>query len=472
MRGLLIFALLIAGVADAQERSDVSRSELAPVPELAYRVVPDFFQLPAGMNFGEAAGVAVNSKGHIFLFQRAKPMLVEFGRGGKFVRSLGDGLFDHPHGLRIDRDDNIWTVDDGNHLVLKLNPDGRVLLVLGRRNMAGEADWLFSSPADVAFGKSGEVYVADGYGNSRVMKFDRTGSFLKSWGTYGSGPGEFRLPHSIVTDEEGRVYVADRENMRVQIFDSDGKFLTQWKGIGYPYGLFITPDQRILMADGGYDRVIELDREGRIVGAFGEPGRAPGQFAWAHFLAVGPDRTIYVADVLNWRFQVFVPESRVKRTADYVPTTRRFWGSVPSAGWLSRQSRGTAGSQDAGAMSFDHAALRVSNLERSRSFYESLGLKKIADPFNDDRHMWLGIGSHQLHLLAGGSENPKADMSVHLAIRVPSIKALAARLDELKIVYYNSRREARTITARPDGVHQIYLQDPDGYWLEFNDAAR
>jgi DNA-binding beta-propeller fold protein YncE len=312
--------------------------EFAPVPELPYRVVENFFQMPASMNFFEASGVALDSKGHIFVFQRTKPMLVEFDAAGKFRRALGDGLFDHPHGLRIDADDNIWTTDDGNHLVLKLDHDGRVLLVLGRKDWGAEADWLFNRPTDVAFGKDGEIFVADGYGNSRVVKFDRNGRFLKSWGAFGSGPGEFNLPHSIAIDNQARVYVADRENRRIQIFDSEGRFLNQWTEIGYPYGLYITQDQHVWMADGGYDRVIELDPNGKILGAIGEPGHAAGEFAWAHFLALGPDRKIYVADVLNWRVQVFAPAAPTGRMAKYVPTVRKFWGSVPSSGWITRQS--------------------------------------------------------------------------------------------------------------------------------------
>jgi DNA-binding beta-propeller fold protein YncE len=336
MNAVLGLSVILAGLAAVESGiPPAGSSEFAPVPELPYRAAPDFFRLPAGMNFGEASGVALDSKGHIFLFHRAKPMLVEFDESGTFLRSLGEGLFDHPHGLRIDADNNIWTTDDGNHLVLKLDHDGRVLLVLGRRGTGAEAEWLFNKPADVAFGKDGEIFVADGYGNSRVVKFDRSGKFLKTWGIFGSGPGEFNLPHSVVTDDHGRVYVGDRENKRIQIFDADGRLLKIWTGIGYPYGLFLTPDQHVWMADGGFDRIIELDPDGKILGAIGEPGRAAGQLAWAHFLAVGRDRKIYVADVLNWRFQVFVPTAPTGRLTKYVPTVRMFWDSMPSVGWAS-----------------------------------------------------------------------------------------------------------------------------------------
>ena len=308
------------------------------VPALPYRVVPGFFQLPPGENFGEVAGVACNSEGHIFVFQRGKPMLMEFDRDGKYVRELGNGLFGHPHGLRIDSDDNIWTIDDGSHVVLKLDRDGRVLLVLGKQGLGEEGDWVFNAPTDVAFGKAGEIFVADGYGNSRVVKFDRTGRFLKSWGSYGTQPGEFNLPHSIVIDKEERVYVADRENQRIQIFDADGKFLKEWTGIGYPYGLCITPDGRIWMADGGYNRIVELNDRGEIIAALGQPGHSPGEFAWAHFLTFDRGGRLFVADVLNWRAHVFAPTNEKPATSSYVPTVRTFWDSKPSNGWSSRQS--------------------------------------------------------------------------------------------------------------------------------------
>lgn len=318
--------------------SNVMAEDFKAVPELGYRVAPDFFHGSEHLSLGEASGIALNSKDHIFLFQRARPMLTEYDAAGNFVRSIGEGLFAHPHGLRIDPDDNIWTTDDGSHLVLKLSPDGRVLMVLGRKDVAAEADWLFNQPTDVAFGKNAEVYVSDGYGNSRVVKFDRDGKFLTSWGHYGSGPGEFNLPHSVVVDKSGHVYVGDRENKRIQIFDADGHFLKEWTNIGYPYGLFITPDQHIWMIDGGYDRIVELDQNGKIQGAIGEPGHGPGQLAWGHFLAVGPDRKLYVADVLNWRFQVFEPVAPTGKLSAYIPAKRMFWDRVPSSGWSTHTS--------------------------------------------------------------------------------------------------------------------------------------
>jgi DNA-binding beta-propeller fold protein YncE len=335
----IVLALIVVSPWHAcAQVSAVASSPFQAVPELPYRVLTNFFKFPKDMIAGEASAVAVNAKGHIFLFQRTKPMLAEYDEKGNFVQSIGEGLFSHPHGLRIDADGNLWTTDDGSHLVLKLDPSGTVLLVLGRINTGAEADWLFNKPADVAFAKNGDIYVADGYGNSRVVKFDRDGKYLKSWGKYGTAIGEFNLPHTVAVDEAGRVYVGDRENQRIQIFDSEGNFLKQWTGIGYPYGLVITPDQHVWMADGGYDRIVELDQSGKILGAFGEPGHKPGQMAWAHFLAIGPNQAIYVADVLNWRFQVFARTAPTGNMTKYIPSVRMFWGSVPSVGWSSKQT--------------------------------------------------------------------------------------------------------------------------------------
>ena len=334
LRGLCTLTLLASAVPLAADES--ANMGFTRVPELGYEVRPDFFAAPPDGNFFEASGVAVNALGHIFLFQRREPMLLEYDNAGKFVRSLAAGVFDHPHGLRIDPDGNLWATDDATHFVVKLSPEGRVLMVLGRRNIGSESDWTFNAPTDVAFGPNGEILVADGYGNSRIVKFDAQGRFLKAWGKYGTGPGEFILPHSVVVDAHGRVYVGDRENMRIQIFDLEGNFLKQWTNIGYPYGLFLAADQHIWMADGGFDRIIEIDQEGRILGAIGEPGHAPGQFAWAHFLAIGPDKRLFVADVLNWRFQVFTPIKSSGNLSTYVPQRRRFWFANPSGGWSSR----------------------------------------------------------------------------------------------------------------------------------------
>jgi len=284
-------------------------------PELHYHLVPDFLKLPPNVYFQEVSGVAVNSRGHVFVFQRGAHPLVEFDENGNFVRTMGEGLFSRPHGLRIDTSDNIWVTDNKAHFVLKLSREGRVLMVLGQQDHPGSDHGHFDGPDDIAFGKAGEIYVADGENNSRIVKFDRDGHFLKEWGQKGSEKGKFSLPHTIVTDSQGRVYVGDRENARIQVFDADGNFRSEWTGVGYPYGLFVAPNQHVYMADAEASKILELDDTGRILGSFGTAGRGPGQFAGAHAVAVTPSGQIFVAEVFNWRVEKFVPTEQYHQVA-------------------------------------------------------------------------------------------------------------------------------------------------------------
>lgn len=275
-------------------------------PRLPYRLDAGFLKLPEGWNLGETSGVTINSQGHIFVFNRGPHELIEFNTRGDFVRTIGDGLFTRPHGLRIDDQDNLWITDRGGHTVVRFNPQGRVTLVLGRKDEAGESDRLFDGPADVASGPNGEIFVADGYGNSRVVKFDRNGNYIKAWGRPGTRPGEFNLVHTVRVGPDRRLYVGDRENRRIQIFDLDGNFIEQWTHVGSPWGLEITDDRVIYMTDGYADRVLKLDLEGKVLGSLGESGKAPGQFMYAHWIAVGPSEELYVSEILNWRVQRFV----------------------------------------------------------------------------------------------------------------------------------------------------------------------
>jgi sugar lactone lactonase YvrE len=285
----------------------------ANVPDLGYAPAPEFFQLPAGMNFGGVSGVAINSKGHILVLHRGAQPLMEFDAGGRFIRALAAGLLERPHGLRIDAEDNIWIADGGAHIVLKLNPQGRIVMVLGTKGSPGEwheAGFLrhFTEPNDVAIGARGEIYVTQGHGkgDSRVLKFDRDGKFIQTWGGKGDAAGQFNVPHSIAIDAHGLVYVADRGNKRIQIFDADGGFIREWPLFGTPAGLFIGAEPYVYLANGHHGQIIKLDLGGGIVGMTGRVGKALGEFGEAHFLAVGAQGDIYVADTLNWRVQRYV----------------------------------------------------------------------------------------------------------------------------------------------------------------------
>lgn len=278
----------------------------AAVPKLNYEAVPDFFQLPAGENFVEVAGVAVNSKGHIYVFHRGKHPLMEFDSSGKFIRSIADDLFVTAHAVRVDAEDNIWTADVGTHVVLKLSPEGRVLLALGRMRVPGDDVGHFNQPTDVAFDREGNFYVADGEGNSRVLKFDKYGNLLLGWGMKGAGPGQFDLPHSIAVDGD-LVYVGDRENARIQIFDRNARLLREWK-LGHPFGLFVTPDHFIYMADAIASRILKIDRDGKVVGVLSGPEPGKGRHFDPHQIAVDKDNSIFTAEVMPWRAQKFKPK--------------------------------------------------------------------------------------------------------------------------------------------------------------------
>ena len=294
----VLWFCLLSGLAFAQLQE--------PLPRLNYDMMPDFFQLPPGEHLIEPAGVAVNSKGHIYVFHRGKHPLMEFDSSGKFLRSIADNLFVTAHMVRVDPEDNIWTTDVGSHVVLKLSPEGRVLLALGRMRILGDDVLHFNQPTDVAWDRDGNIYVTDGYGNSRVLKFDKYGRPLLGWGMKGSGPGQFDTPHTIVIDGD-LVYVGDRENARIQIFDRNGGFLRQWS-LGHPFGLVITPDHVLYMGDAIAGRILKIDPQGRVLGSFTGPQPGEGPHFDPHQIALAPDGSIFTAEVLGWRAEKLRPK--------------------------------------------------------------------------------------------------------------------------------------------------------------------
>src|SRR5262245_17182686 len=210
----------------------------ADIPD--YRPVAGWPRLPDTVKLGQVSGVATDSADRVYVFHRGKQPILVFDRTGKLLRSWGDDQIKQAHGLRIDKENNVWVTDIGHHRVLKYDAEGKLLLTLGQKDRPGDGPDQFNKPTDVAVAPSGEFYVADGYGNSRVVKFSKEGKYLKEWGKKGTGAGEFNLPHAICLDGRGRVYVGDRENDRIQVFDSEGKFLAQYPESGAPFGLFLT----------------------------------------------------------------------------------------------------------------------------------------------------------------------------------------------------------------------------------------
>jgi 6-bladed beta-propeller len=335
--------------------------EAETVPTIAFNSVPNPVQLPPDMYFGECSGVALNSRGHIFVLSRgntvgpaygaAATQLLEFGPGGKFIREIGRNLYawSFAHTVKVDREDNIWVTDKGSDMVVEFNPEGQVMMVFGRKQEASDEgteplrhpkpplppiDGLFRQVTDVAWDSAGNSYISDGYINSRVAKYDKNGRWVKSFGEPGSGPGQLNTPHSIAIDNQNNVYVANRGNSRIEVFDSDGKYLRQIKisepfdyanampilgnkppvdlvgtmGPGAPWTVCITPgpNQVLYASDAFPGRVYKISLDGKVLGKFGQAGRQLKEFGWIHEIACPSENEIYVGELINWRMQKLI----------------------------------------------------------------------------------------------------------------------------------------------------------------------
>jgi sugar lactone lactonase YvrE len=310
-----------------------TRAKAASAPDIPFDSVPNFLKLPPNLYLGEGIGVATNSKGHIFVYTRSQATrLFEFDATGKFVREIGEGLygFAFAHAVRVDPQDNIWAVDEGSNMVIKFNPQGQVVMVLGRRPEPPDAGlgltppapganpgpYTFDRPTDVAWGPAGDIFVSDGYGNSRVVKYDKNGKFIATVGTKGSGQLQLNLPHTIAADAKGNVYVGDRSNSRIQVFDNDLSYKATYDNVGAPWAVCITPgphqylyssnsfpdsNNSQLMTTSGEIYKMELD--GTVLGKFGTPGKKLGQFATVHEIDCRNPDQILISEITAWRVQ-------------------------------------------------------------------------------------------------------------------------------------------------------------------------
>ena len=328
----LLFAAAAALAVPAQAQ-DISYSNSWPLT------------LPHDTFFGMAAGVATNSKGHVFVYTRnTDPIMVlggsrafahggsslyEFGPDGKFVRQIGKQIYGFlaAQQVRVDSHDNIWVVDRYSDMVIKLNPQGNVAMLLGRKPESvdvpskpdtgrgtppgsGAQSDLFESPADVAWDSSGNIFVADGISNARVAKFTPDGVFVKSWGSRGTGDSEFHEAHGIAVDANGNVYVADRGNRRIQVFDNDGNFKSSITSGGDPEAICISPGAHQYLfssnsnaandLDHGGD-IYKLELNGTVVGKFGQAGNGPKDFGSVNAIDCRSAKSLYVAEAGNWR---------------------------------------------------------------------------------------------------------------------------------------------------------------------------
>jgi DNA-binding beta-propeller fold protein YncE len=297
---------------------------------LCYRPLPRWEQRPPGIEWSEVAAVAVDSGDQVYVFSRDTHQLVVFDREGQFLRRWGEGMFVRPHGVAIGPDGNIYCTDDLDHTIRKFTPEGELLLTLGASGKASEtgatsvdfrtirqAGDPFHYPTNVAFSPAGEIYVSDGYGNARVHKFTSEGKLLFSWGEPGSGPGQFRIPHGIAVDRNGRVIVADRENSRLQFFSADGRFLEEWTDVARPCQVALDDAGNLFVAELGYRAGMwpgtsppSMDATGGRVSVFTSDGKlaarwgggdnptAPGDFFAPHDICIDSHGDVYVAEVV------------------------------------------------------------------------------------------------------------------------------------------------------------------------------
>lgn len=303
---------------------------------IEYDVDPNWPARPDAISGkGWVSGLAIDSKDQVWFFRKGPDPVQVYTTDGRFVRSWGKGRFVNPHHLRIDHEGNIWLCDFGLHIVQKYTPEGKLLMTLGVKGEKGNDERHFNMPTDMAIAKNGDIFVADGYGNRRIVHFNRDGKFIKAWGEYGSKPGRFILPHAIVIDSQGRLYVADRNSARIQVFHQDGEFIEQWANVIMPWGMSITDKDEIWVCGssphwwrrhGKYPEYkdqmfVRFSTDGKVrqlwtipLGDIGTDKNhpdvsrlKPGEAVGVHCIAQDRQGNLYVGDIYGERAQKFIP---------------------------------------------------------------------------------------------------------------------------------------------------------------------
>jgi len=306
----------------------------ATAPQIPWKSEPNFLKLPAGMHLGETMGIARNSKGQVYVFTRLgdASRLFQFDQNGNFMREIGRSsyAFAMAHGVYVDAQDFVWTIDEGTNTVIKWNPNtARPEMILGRRHESLEGlgpaiapmppphPYAFNRPNDVVVDAQGNIFVADGYNNNRAIKYDKNGRFQASTiGTRGRQPGQMHLPHSITADSAGNIYVADRNNGRIQVFSNDLVLRSIYEHVGAPWSVCITPgphqylyssnsnpDQNVAAVNAVTGEIFKMELDGTVVGKFGKAGKGLGELSTVHDLDCRNEQEILVGEIVSWRAQ-------------------------------------------------------------------------------------------------------------------------------------------------------------------------
>jgi hypothetical protein len=341
------FVALLLGAAPvlAQPVAGPAKAK-ATTPEISFDSVQNFFKMPAGLYMGEGVGVATNSKGHVFVYSRSgETRLFEFDQTGVFVKEFGVGSygFSFAHAVRVDKDDHVWAVDEGTNVIQKFSPDGKLLMVLGKRPdpleqlslapgggqySGANKPYSFHRETDIGWDPQGNIFVSDGYGDSRVVKYDKNGRFIKSVGTRGSGPMQFSTPHAIAVDAKGLVYVADRGNSRIHVLDNDLNPKAMYDNVGAPWAVCISagPHQYLYSSNSfptgnNFDQaaitgeVYKMELDGTVLGRFGKAGHGFKEFSSIHQMDCRNPDEIYVAEITAYRVQKIILKPQVTRTS-------------------------------------------------------------------------------------------------------------------------------------------------------------
>ena len=324
MRHCSLLALLPAALLPMNALAQAPAESLGRPATLL--VQPEWPHKPDRASWGAVTGITVDAKDQIYLYNRSQPAVQIYRPDGSLVRAWPVENAKGAHHVKVDREGNLWLADYLRHVVRKCSPEGKVLLSLGEPGKAGSDERHFNGPTDTAVLPNGDVFVSDGYGNRRVVQFDKQGRYVKQWGQAGNGPGQFALPHAIVADSRERLYVADRNNARIQVFDAAGRLLAVWEKLITPWGLHVTKDDEIWVcgsspakkaeADGfqiappADQLVMKLSRDGKVLlraplPSIKTPPGKPGEVDWVHAIAVDSRGDVYLGDVQGKRAQKF-----------------------------------------------------------------------------------------------------------------------------------------------------------------------